>query len=247
MNSPIATLETRATTESATAPRAEHVAGVARCTGQYVYDLLIGGTDATKADVTKMDFVRWCVANIDTDSFKKAMKDFVEIAAKRSDAYKKTAQNHQSVLRTAYGALKFAHAQLNMLGADNSTGYQAMRVIGKKALDSAGIKWDGSKVVKTDKDIAMMDEAQAMRLAEIRRDNPPKADETAVAHEQRCRALLATEMAEEHGLENLVQRKKHADLADKVAKLCEDDETLASVLGQLLTRLQDKGFDVSIG
>ena len=219
------------------------VTGVARMTGQYLYDTFF----ADKADQTKMDIVRWAVANVDVAGFKSALRDFVEIAAKRGDAFKKTAQNHQSVMRTAYGALKFAGQFLAEAGADKDTGYQAMRVIGKKALESAGVKWDGSKVVKTDKDIALMDEAQAMRLAEIRRDNPPKADETAVAHEQRCRAMLATEMAEEHGLENLVQRKKHADLADKVAKLCEDDETLASVLGQLLTRLQDKGFDINVG
>ena len=221
----------------------QQVTGVARMTGQYLYDMFF----ADKADQTKMDIVRWAVANVDVAGFKSALKDFVEIAAKRGDAFKKTAQNHQSVMRTAYGALKFAAQHLTEAGADNTTGYQAMRVIGKKALESAGVKWDGSKVVKTDKDVALMDEAQAMRLAEIKRDNPAKADETAIAYEQRVRAMLATEMAEEHGLSNLVQRKKQADLADKVAKLCEDEETLASVVALLIGRLQDSGFDINIG
>ena len=243
MNSVISTLESRATTESATASTNDSVRGVHRVTGQYMYEMFF----ADKGETTKMDFVRYCVANIDVGSFKSALKDFVEIAAKRGDAYKKTAQNHQSVMRTAYGALKFAGQFLAEAGADKDTGYQAMRVIGKKALESAGVKWDGSKVVKNDKDVALMDEAQAMRLAEIKRDNPIKPDETAVAYEQRVRATLGAEIAEEHGLENLVQRKKQADLADKVAKLCEDDETLAAVLGQLLTRLQDKGFDINVG
>ena len=221
----------------------QQVTGVARMTGQYLYDTFF----ADKADQTKMDIVRWAVANVDVAGFKSALKDFVEIAAKRGEAFKKTAQNHQSVMRTAYGAMKFAGQFLTEAGADKDTGYQAMRVIGKKALESAGVKWDGSKVVKTDKDVALMDEAQAMRLAEIKRDNPIKQDETAIAYEQRMRAMLGAEIATEHGLENLVQRKKHADLADKVAKLCEDEETLASIVGLLIGRLQDSGFDINVG
>lgn len=240
MNSIISTLESRATTESATASTNDHVKGVARCTGQYLYDLFF----ADKGEQTKMDFVRWSVANIDTGSFKTALKDMVEIAAKRGDAFKKTAQNHQSVLRTVYGAWKYAPAYLNQLGADNTTGYQAMRVLGKQALDKAGLKWDGGKATKVDKAIAAMDEAQAMRLAELRRDNPKQEGESDQQHELRCRALLAQEMASEHGVDALMKRKAVADLADKVRKMCGDTDTLQDVIQAILN---DGTFDLTIG
>lgn len=241
MDSVISTLPARATTESATAPRTEHVAGVARCTGQYLYDMFF----ADKGETTKMDFVRWAVANIDVGSFKTALKDMVEIAAKRGDAYKKTAQNHQSVLRTAYGSLKFAHAHLNMLGAGEDTGYQAMRVLGKQALEKAGLKWDGGKAPsKAEKMSAAMDKAEALRLSEIRSENPQREGESPAAWEIRCRGLLAAEMAEDEGkgAERVLARLEVAELADKVKKLCGDD--LQAVMQAILN---DGTFDLTIG
>ena len=241
MNSVLSTLDSRATTESATAGRTEHVAGVHRVTGQYMYEMFF----ADKGETTKMDFVRYCVANIDVGSFKAALKDFVEIAAKRGDAFKKTAQNHQSVMRTAYGAWKFAAPHLNVLGADDSTGYQAMRVLGKQALEKAGRKWDGGIAPsKADKVSAQMDKAESLRLAEIRNENPQRDGESPHAWELRCRGLLAAEMAEDEGAgaERVLARLEVAELADKVRKLCGDN--LVAVLESLIN---DPTLEINIG
>lgn len=219
----------------------QQVVGAHRITGQYLYDRFMND----EGERSKMDIVRYAVANITTEDFKGALKDFVAIAEKHGDAAKKTAQNHQTVMRIAYGAWKFASAQLNMLGADDKTGYQAMRVLGKQALEKAGRKWDGSKAEKVDKAIAAMDEASAMRLAEIRRDHPAADGETPQQHELRCRALLAQEMSTEEGAKAVMQKKEVTDLAAKVRKICGDN--VVDVLNLVLQQLQDEGFDVQLG
>lgn len=218
------------------------VVGTHRITGQYLYDRFMND----EGERSKMDIVRYAVANITTEDFKGALKDFVAIAEKHGDATKKTAQNHQTVMRIAYGAWKFAAPQLNMLGANDKTGYQAMRVLGKQALEKAGRKWDGSKAEKVDKAIAAMDEASAMRLAEIRRDHPAEDGETPAQHELRCRALLAQEMSTEDGAKAVMQKKEVSDLAAKVEKICGDN--LYDVLKRLMVSLTDTGdTGVSLG
>jgi len=244
MNSPIATLDSRADVVSANAPRAEHVRGLHTITGQYLYDRFVGDHDG---DTTRMGIVRYAVDNCDTDTFKKALKDMVAIAEKHGDAAKKTAQSHQTVMRLAYGAWKFASPHLNMLGADDKTGYQAMRVLGKQALEKAGRKWDGSKAdSKADKEAARFDKIQAHRLAEIREANPQNDGESPAAWEVRCRGLLAAELAENEGAgaEKLMARANVCELADKVKKLCGDD--YLAVLQHLLDNLPPE-VEMTIG
>ena len=240
MDSILTTLETRVSPDAVGAGAPTSVSGTARATGQYVYDLFF----ADKGETTKMDFVRWCVEHVEVDAFKKCLKDFVEIAAKHSDAYKKTAQNHQSVMRTAYGAWRFARAALTAAGGGNETGYQAMRVLGKQALKDAGLKWDGTPA-PTEADAAVLaaDKAQASALAQIRKDNPVREGETPFEHEQRCRGILAANIAENDAyLAEIAAQQDVADLAAKVKKLCGD-----SML-DVLTHLINSGeFDVIVG
>lgn len=242
MDSIITTLESRATTESATASTSDHVKGVARVTGQYIYDLFMND----KGEQTKMDFVRFAVEHVEVDAFKKALKDFVEIASKRGDAYKKTAQNHQSVMRTAYGAVRFAGEALSRLGGDATTGYQAMRVLGKQALKEAGLKWDGT-LAPTEADAAVQaaDKAQATALAGVRADTPMLPNESPFEYEQRCRGILAQRIAENtEYLAEIAKRQDVADLAAKVKKLCVDEDTLKAVMQAILN---DGTFDLTIG
>lgn len=220
----------------------QNVIGTHRITGQYLFDRFVGDHDG---DTTRMDIVRYAIANIDTDSFKKALKDAVEIAAKHGDAAKKTMQNHQTVMRLAYGAWKFAAPQLNQLGADDKTGYQAMRVLGKQALEKAGRKWDGSKAEKVDKTAAAIDEASAMRLAELKRDNPKEDGESDSQYEMRVRTMLAQEMATEDGLAAVLAAREVSVLADKVRKLCADQ--LEEVMSLVLTQMQAEGYEIAIG
>lgn len=222
----------------------QQVTGTARITGQYLYDLFFNDN----ADRTKMDIVRNAVASVEVSTFKDALKDMVGIAAKHSDAYKKTAQNHQSVMRIAYGAWRFAKDQLAELGADDKTGYQAMRVLGKQALDKAGLKWDGTKAAeKVDKAVAALDAAQGMRLAELRRDNPKGEKEEPLAYEQRIRAMLAEEMAQENGVNEIVSRHSQSVLIEQIRTLCGDDDKLALIVGELAGYLVGKGYDINVG
>ena len=227
-NSTLASLDSRATTESALASGKDTL-GVAKLTGQYLFERF-----CTDGEQSKMDIVRWCVDHIEVAAFKTALKDMVAIAAKHSDAVKKTAQNHQSVMRTAYGAWRFAKQALSDLGGDDNTGYQAMRVLGRQALKQAGVKWDGTPApTETDAAVATMDKAQAHALAEIRKDNPARDGETPVEWEARCRGILAANMAENDAyLAEIVEAQSVADLAAKVRKLCGDD--LKAVLEHIL-------------
>lgn len=205
----------------------QNVVGTHRVTGQYVYDLFF----ADQGEQTKMDFVRYAVDNIEVEAFKKALKDFVEIASKHSDAYKKTAQNHQTVMRLAYGAMRFVDG---FRAANSKTGYQAMRVLAKDGLKQAGLKWDGSAApTEVDAAVAQADKAQAAALAAIRKDNPQRADESPFEWENRVRGLLAANMAENSAyLAEIVASQEVEVLAAKVRKLCGDD--LIAVLELLL-------------
>lgn len=232
----LASLPARTDTAAAVAPVKHDMASI-NITGQYLYERFIADHDG---DSTRMNIVRAAVSNVDTATFGKALRDAVEIAKKSGPAAEKTMRNHMTVCRIAYGALKFAQAHCNMLGIDNKTGYQQMRVLGKQALEKAGIKWDGSKApTKQEQESAKIDKAQAVRLAEIRTENPQQDGEEPAKWEIRCRGLLAAELAEDagKGLERLMARAAVVDLANRIENLC--GNTLKDVMQILLNRLGD--------
>ena len=239
MDSIISTLETRVSPEAVAAVSSVTLSGTHRVTGQYLYDTFFN--DA--GEQTKMDIVRYAVDNIEVDAFKKALKDFVEVAAKHSDAYKKTAQNHQTVMRLAYGAMRFVSG---FRAVNSTTGYQAMRVLAKDALKASGLKWDGTAApTEADAAVKAADAAQAHALEQLRKDNPCREGETPFEWENRVRGLLAANIAENEAyLAEIAAQQDIAALAAKVRKLCVDDDTLRAVLENLLN---SEDMQVNIG
>lgn len=126
-------------------------------TAQYLYHELM----EDRGEVSKMEMVRAMVKALDVQSFKTILADFVKLAGEKGDAAKKTAQNHQTVLRLSYGAIRFAGEALSAAGYTDNTGYQVMRVMAKKALDDSGLKWDGTpkqtEAQKQDRDEAKLE------------------------------------------------------------------------------------------
>jgi hypothetical protein len=137
---PIATLETRATTASATAPAQAGVNVGKALTGQYLYDRFC----ASKADVSKMNIVESAVQKVGIEDFATALKDMIGIAEKHGDAAKKTAQNHAAVLKNVYGALKHCESAFKAGGYEpGKTGYHLANSVAKKVLKDAAIRWNG--------------------------------------------------------------------------------------------------------
>ncbi len=145
-------------------------------TAQYLYDQLV---DNGQAERTRMEIVKQAVDTIDTANFKKLLADMVELAKKIPDekikkAKYKTAQNTQTVLRAAYGAIKFAPVALAEEGYNPaSTGYNDMAVYSKNALKKANITWEG--IAKISADQKALDKKQVedeLVLTKLKKDFP---------------------------------------------------------------------------
>lgn len=232
----LATLETRTTSEAAqAAPKAGlHTGRSTNFSGQYLYDRFVSND---KTEVTKLGIVRQMVDQLDVDEFKKVINDFVAVAAgfrdnritaeKEAGTYDKdkpsavladilakykTAQNHQTVMRLAYGALKFAPDELAANGYTENTGYQTMRVIASNALKAAGLKWDGTKLLaKTDQERKQKAKAESAALDKVMVANPRNPEETMPEYLSRVSGMVDEQVK--------ADAKEHEDkLIEKIAK-----------------------------
>lgn len=243
--STLASLESQTTSEAAQAQAAVALRVGKQITGQYLFDRFVADS---KADVTKMDIVRTAASAVDVLTFKKAVADMVGIAAakvkqaKEADpsspaevaAYEarlKTAQNHQTVLRIGYGAIRFAPEQMTALGFDETTGYQLVRVIGLKALSEAGLKWDGSKAVTDPKAKAEQanSKAEAKALAQVMADNPRNSGESLPSYLERVGGAVDNRVKANR---EESEAKMIKDLAVRVRTQCGGllDEVLQAIL-----------------
>lgn len=238
-DSTIANLESRATTASATAGPAVGVRTGKKFTGQYLYNRFV---EADKAETSKLDIVRSMVDALDVDDFKKIIADFVAIpAGYRDNAIKdakagagydankpsaeiaghmarlKTAQNHQTVMRLSFGALKFAADKLAEFGYDNTTGYQVMAVISRKALSAKGIKWDGTKILnETEAQRKAATKAETKALEHVMESIPRDDGETMTHYLARCAGKVQEQLA----ADNVEREQKMVlDLIKRVRKL----------------------------
>jgi hypothetical protein len=245
-DSTIAALESHTTPQAANAARREGVnTGTAtNFSGQYLFDRLIANDDA---EMTKMDMVKAMVKALDTESCKKSLSDFVNVAkghfdnavkaAKEAGNYDekspppavafaaarlKTARNHQTVLRIGYGALKFCADKLPAYGYDEkTTGYQSMRVIGLKALEGVGMKWDGSKAEpKEERDHRAQVKAEGLAMAEAMEQNPRKDKEDRATYFARIDKVVA----------RIIKEKQEEETTKQIAKLVADFRTKAGAL-----------------
>lgn len=257
-DSPIATLAGRATPASAGAPVETALRTGPNFTGQYLFDTFVN--DTLKHEASKMDIVRSMVKALDTASFKKVLADFVDIAksyhdkainaAKQAGTYDKdaptaeieqatarlkTSRNHQTVIRIAYGAYKFAPEELAAHGGDDTTGYQLMRVIGAKALADKKLNWDGSKAEpKESREARRAQEAETKTMLEIQREHPKGEKESRTAYLDRIMKLTDTAMETKRAEATAEQIKA---LVAKVRELT--GPLIEDVLDVLLTNPQN--------
>lgn len=199
----LADLESKTTTAAATASldKAIRTGSSVNFSGQYLYDRFVN--TASAEDLTKMALVRQMAAQLDFQTFKQNVGEMVKIAKEQADkdvgtnmeafssARLKTAQNHQSVLRNVYGAIRLLPDQLAEAGVDETTGYHVINTIAKRVLVEAKLKWDGSKLedrVERDKRMATKQEAKA--LAEVMGNNPKRDDESRAEYLARIDGLV---------------------------------------------------------
>lgn len=247
-DSVLASLGERTSSKAATAAKPAGVKTGPNFTGQYLYDRFVADADGVKEEISKMDIVRQMVGALDTASFKKVVNEFVGVAksfldkaitdAKAAGTYKeddrkvaispieavqaqarhKTAKNHQTVMRIAYGSIKFAGEQLLGLGyKPGETGYQLMRVLGLRALAAAGLNWDGSKAeTKEVRQTRTAQKEEAKALTAVMEANPRRDDEDRATYFTRIDKLVSKEV-------KAIQEEKHSEqIAKLVAKFRAD-------------------------
>jgi hypothetical protein len=201
-------------------------------TGQWLYDNFV---QSGEEQISRMNMVRILAKQATDADLKSALKDAIEIAHKHDvkagvpekdrGPKRQQAMNVRTIMQNAYGALRRAPQELEALGYNERTGYQEMRVLAKKALDSRGIKWDGTKV-KTDSDKLAAQEQAAKQQ---------KADAMAVAMAE------TTQGEGEEDITYFLRVKAKADavlaqLADETA------DRKASKLAADIATKQDRGI-----
>lgn len=197
-------------------------------TGQWLYDRFLVNDEA---ETTKLGIVRHVVESVDTQTFKAALKDFVGLAEKENNpARLKTARNHQSVLRVAYGALKFCLGELHQAGYTTRTGYHEMAALGRQVLAVKGIKWDGSAALSEEQRAERKTEndrkSQERLLLKVMKEHGRYDGETLEQWAERCQSIgkqmIETEIAnaEAEVIEKVSQTiiKENPDIAAKIAE-----------------------------
>jgi hypothetical protein len=243
---PIAALPAKATTESIREAKPNKLATGNTITGQYLADRLV--LNAGKEELTKMDIIRSATEQCDVGTFKKAVADFVGIfrdafdKAKGTDeetiasARLKTAQNHQSVLRAGYGAIRFAADKLAELGYDpKTTGYQVMRVMAIQALKDKGINWTGEPVVQPEqRQQRKAQTAQARYFTEAMAEYPQKPKEDRAEYFSRLDKIVAKRMADD-------EKEQHAKLVERF--VAEFRDKAGALLPEVIKALQTQARD----
>lgn len=153
-------------------------------TGQYLFDNFV---KTSEEQITRMTMIRNLVGKADALAMKGAADKMVELAValdypegkpKKAERGSKeqSAMNARTVILQAWGALSFAGESLRELGYTDSTGYQDMRSIAKKALDKSGLKWTGEKqlsdVEKEQERLKREAKSQMAVLQEVQKENP---------------------------------------------------------------------------
>lgn len=241
-SSAIANLESRTTSEAVRAPSGDGLKTGSKTnfSGQYLYDRFVSND---RTEVTKLNLVRQMAESMELDAFKKSIGDMVAIAtnlrdkaieaAKEAGTYDKekpvgdvaaciarlkTAQNHQTVLRVAYGAIRFAPEQLTAQGYDENTGYQVMAVIARKALAAANLKWDGTKQLdKTQAEKRAQSAAEEKALSAVMKDNPRADGESMGKYLARVEKQVDAQVMKDRAE---AEQKRINDLVRKVREQC---------------------------
>jgi len=207
-------------------------------TGQFLYDTFV---QANEAEITRMNHIRALAVTADALQIKGACDKMVEHAravdyplgkekGNERGPKEQQAMNVRTIVQQAWGAIKFATPALMALGYDDSTGYQAMRVLAKRALVEAGKTWQGFDIpterVKADKAATRRNKEETKALVEVQKDNPRLVGESLADWNDRVfalaeQAMIAAKEESERALaESEVKRilEKHGEaIAERVA------------------------------
>lgn len=232
----LSNLDSRATTESATAPTEQALRTGPAITGQYLYDRFIANNDASQ---TLANIVRTAASDtgVAIGVWKKALTDMVD-QAKQADGGKagaktKTARNYQSLLRVTFGAMRFAQSELAEQGYNERTGLEEMRVMAKAALTQRGMTWEGIQALSpADKQRHKQQKAEQSALADIQKVNPRNIDESMQDYQARTIALVEPYMQQ---LREAEKDERINALAMRVINLCGDD------IDDVVKLIQDEG------
>jgi hypothetical protein len=205
-------------------------------TGQLLYDQFMA---ASESDRTRMGLIRQLADTADALQIKGACDKMVELARdqdypngkpKKAERLSKEQQamNARTIIQQGWGALHFARSEAEKAGYDDTTGYLAMRVIAKKALDAAKIDWKGEALkTERDKDVARQireTRSQTTVLQDVQKSNPPNIGESLADWNVRTFALaqVAMEKARVEAEEKIV-----SELFDKLLEKHGDDRLIA--------------------
>ncbi len=181
-------------------------------TGQFLYATFV---EADAAEITRMDPIRSLVDKADALQIKGATDNMVETARKvdyplgkeKGDdrgPKEQQAMNVRTIIKQAWGALKHARLELDKIGYDDKTGYQAMRVLAKRALDEAGKTWQGFTVPtaadKAAKALAREQKAEKDILVDVMKQMPRMPNESLLQYN--TRVATAAESAVSVAYEN---------------------------------------------
>lgn len=224
-------------------------------TGQYLYETFL---QPSGEEVTKMQIIRgWVSANrYDALQVKgacdkmverakevdaangvpdKVMKDGKEVANRGPK--QQSAMNARTIIQQAWGALKFAPTKLEALGYNDRTGYQDMRVLAKRALDEAMIKWDGAHALTVaDRErnaLKKQTKGQMDALQTVQKDNPMLIGESLSDWNTRTMALAQSAMEQARVVQTEANVTKVVnDLSGKY-----DENTLYQIAEALMAKI----------
>lgn len=238
-DSTIAALPGKTTSEAVRAPRAAGLKTGNKYTAQYLYDRFVNNATENKADLTKMEMVQDMMHVMDLGEFDatvngmvgfaKRAKDMAIEAAKAAGNYDsenptmaireavaqlRTAANHQTVMRTAYGALQFCAKELDAKLNGSPLTYRMIREIGSKLLSDKGINWKGEKVASpTERANRKEQELETAAMLEVQKANPRKEGESRADYFARIDQETEAKMQELRSADRI---KALAKMVDKI-------------------------------
>lgn len=229
-NSPIATLDSKMTTESARASSA-NVKEHPNFTGQYWLERFVTNDES---EVSKMVIVRQAAKVLTAEQIKKNLDDMVEMASKidvkagytkeAKDNQGKTlfnkgptyrnASNIRSILLSCYGAIRFAPEPLKAAGFTDKTGFHAGATIARQVLKALEIKWDGTKgEAKQDREARLAMRKEEKALQQLRKDIPRQPNESLLDYERKIIAKVEHEIKRQEQEQADVALRKVVDAA----------------------------------
>lgn len=249
IRSPLADIDARTDTKAATAKPADALKTGKAVTGQYLFKTFIA--EAPNVEVTRQNLIKTIAHNVDTQTFKAALKDMINIAAEASEAKKQIARVRASELKNLYGMFRhFDEQRLAEAGypASGRISYHESVTIARKILADANIKWDGTtKVSDEERERKRQQKLEQQTLEEIQRKNPRQQNESMQEWLIRCGEILAgaIEHAQAADKEKALTKQAIKVLSQFAGEDGQLDITAATVLIERMQYIVNKVLETS--